>query len=97
VVRGEEVWTSTGDYCLPGITRAKTIEVCREAGIPVRERNFSLSETHSADEAFLTGTFGGQVPVGSIDGRTLGEGGEGPLTRRIRALYEALVERETGG
>jgi branched-chain amino acid aminotransferase len=97
VVRGEEVWTSTGDYCLPGITRAKTIEVCREAGIPVRERNFSLSETHSADEAFLTGTFGGQVPVGSIDGRTLGEGDEGPLTRRIRALYEALVERETGG
>lgn len=87
VVRKGEVWTSTGDYCMNGITRRKVIEVCRAAGIPVFERNFSLVETYGADEAFLTGTFGAQTPVGEIDGRRIGSGEMGPLTRRIRALY----------
>jgi branched-chain amino acid aminotransferase len=91
IVRKGEVWTSTGDYCMNGITRRKVIELCRANGIPVRERNFSLLETYSADEAFLTGTFGAQTPVGSIDGRTIGTGEIGPVTERIRGLYKALV------
>lgn len=92
IVRKGEVWTSTGDYCMNGITRQKVIDVCRADGIPVFEKNFSLVETYSADEAFLTGTFGAQTPVGTIDGRTIGSGEMGPVTSRIRALYRRLVE-----
>jgi branched-chain amino acid aminotransferase len=91
IVRKGQVWTSTGDYCLPGITRQKVIDLCRANGIPVFEKNFSLYETHTADEAFLTGTFGAQTPVGVIDGRTIGTGQMGPVTTRIRGLYRALV------
>jgi branched-chain amino acid aminotransferase len=91
IVRKGEVWTSTGDYCMPGITRQKVIDLCRANGIPVYERNFGLLETYSADEAFLTGTFGAQTPVGVIDGRTIGTGQMGPVTVRLRALYKALV------
>ncbi len=97
IVRGGEVWTSTGDYCMNGITRRKVIELCREDGIPVFERNFSLVDTYGADEAFLTGTFGAQTPVGDIDGRVIGDGRMGPVTARIRELYKALIERECGG
>jgi branched-chain amino acid aminotransferase len=93
IVRRGEVWTSTGDYCMPGITRAKVIALCRAEGIPVFERNFSLVETYGAEEAFLTGTFGGQTPVAEIDGRRYGDGNAGPMTRRIQALYAELVER----
>lgn len=91
IVRRGEVWTSTGDYCMNGITRRKVIELCRANGIPVFERNFSLVETYSADESFLTGTFGAQTPVGMIDGRVIGTGQMGPMTERLRALYKALV------
>ena len=93
IVRKGQVWTSTGDYCLNGITRGKVIELCRAEGIPVFEKNFSLVETYSADEAFLTGTFGAQTPVGEIDGRVIGGGGLGPVTARLRALYKDLVAR----
>jgi len=95
IVRQGEVWTSTGDYCMNGITRAKVIQLCREENIPVFEKNFSLVETYGADEAFLTGTFGAQTPVGVIDGRRIGTGEIGPVTERIRALYKALIKRET--
>ncbi len=91
IVRKGEVWTSTGDYCMPGITRAKVIELCRTNAIPVFEKNFSLVETYSADEAFLTGTFGAQTPVGQIDGRLIGDGRMGPITGRIRQLYKEMV------
>ena len=91
IVKKGEVWTSTGDYCMNGITRRKVIEVCRANGIPVFERNFSLVDTYSADEAFLTGTFGAQTPVGVIDGRQIGNGQMGPMTERLRGLYKALV------
>ena len=70
VVRGGEVWTSTGMYCLGGITRANVLRVCRDNGIPAQERSFSLTEVYSADEAFVTGTFAGVVPVHTVDGRT---------------------------
>ena len=91
IVRKGEVWTSTGDYCMNGITRQKVIDLCRANGIPVFERNFSLVDTYSADEAFLTGTFGAQTPVGVIDGRTIGTGQMGPMTERLRGLYKQLV------
>ena len=99
VVRRGEVWTSTGDYCMNGVTRRKVIELCRANRIPVFERNYSLFDAYAADEAFLTGTFGAQTPVASIDGRALGDGsgGAGPMTRRLRALYAELVERDTRG
>lgn len=95
IVRKGEVWTSTGDYCMNGITRAKVIALCRENGIPVFEKNYSLVETYGADEAFLTGTFGAQTPVSEIDGRPIGDGRMGPVTGRIRQLYKALIEAET--
>lgn len=91
IVRKGQVWTSTGDYCMNGITRQKVIDLCRANGIPVFERNFSLVDTYSADEAFLTGTFGAQTPVGTIDGRTIGTGQMGPMTERLRGLYKQLV------
>ena len=91
IVKRGQVWTSTGDYCMNGITRQKVIDLCRAHGIPVFERNFSLVDTYAADEAFLTGTFGAQTPVGSIDGRQIGSGQMGPVTERLRGLYKALV------
>ncbi|MGR3272997.1 aminotransferase class IV [Thalassococcus profundi] len=91
IVRKGAVWTSTGDYCMNGITRAKVIEICHANGIPCFERNYSLVDAYGADEAFLTGTFGAQTPVGSIDGRQIGTGQMGPVTERIRALYKSLI------
>ena len=91
IVKKGAVWTSTGDYCMNGITRQKVIDLCRANGIPVFERNFSLVDTYSADEAFLTGTFGAQTPVGSVDGRQIGSGQMGPMTERLRGLYKVLV------
>ncbi|HGG05973.1 MAG TPA: aminotransferase class IV [Aliiroseovarius sp.] len=95
IVRKGAVWTSTGDYCMNGITRQKVIDLCRDNDIPVFERNFSLVDTYGADEAFLTGTFGAQTPVGDIDGRRIGTGDFGPVTKRIRTLYKALIQQET--
>ena len=91
IVRRGEVWTSTGDYCMNGITRQKVIDVCRADGIPVFEKNFSLVDTYSASEAFLTGTFGAQTPVADIDGRRIGDVHPGPVTRRVQELYRRLV------
>jgi branched-chain amino acid aminotransferase len=92
IVRKGEVWTSTGDYCMNGITRRKVILICRQEGIPVFEKNFSLVDTYSAEEAFLTGSFGGQTPVSHIDGRQIGEGKLGPITARIQEAYRELVQ-----
>jgi branched-chain amino acid aminotransferase len=94
IVRRGEVWTSTGDYCLGGITRANILKVCREAGIPAFEKNFSLTEVYSAEEAFVTGTFAGVVPVRTIDGRTIGDGVPGPMVARLQELYRELVQRD---
>ena len=94
IVRNGEVWTSTGDYCMNGITRRKVIELCRINGIPVYERNYSLVDTYGADEAFLTGTFGAQTPISEIDGRHIGDGKMGPITGRIRQLYKDLIAAE---
>lgn len=95
IIRSGEVWTSTGDYCMNGITRKKVIQLCKANGIPVYEKNFSLTETYDADEIFLTGTFGAQTPVSEIDGRTIGDGKAGPVTKRIRELYFNLLQQVT--
>jgi branched-chain amino acid aminotransferase len=94
IVRKGEVWTSSGDYCLGGITRANVLKVCREAGIPAFEKNFSLTEVYSAEEAFVTGTFAGVVPVRMIDGRAIGDGIPGPMVTRLQGLYRELVQRD---
>lgn len=94
IVRKGEVWTSTGDYCMNGITRQKVIDLCRANDIPVFERNYSLVDTYGADEAFLTGTFGAQTPVCEIDGRRIGTGEMGPVTTRLRGLYKSLITQE---
>ncbi|WP_299041623.1 aminotransferase class IV [uncultured Tateyamaria sp.] len=91
IVKTGAVWTSTGDYCMNGITRQKVIDLCRAEGIPVFERNFSLVDTYSADEAFLTGTFGAQTPVFEIDGRKIGGGVAGPVFLHLRAAYKRLI------
>jgi len=93
IVRKGEVWTSSGDYCLGGITRANVIAICREAGIPAFEKNFSLTDVYGAEEAFTTGTFAGVVPVRSVDGRVLTDG-RGPMVERLQELYKALVEAD---
>ena len=95
IVRKGEVWTSSGDYCMNGVTRQKVIDLCRANNIPVHEKNYSLYEAYGADEAFLTGTFGAQTPVYDIDGRIIGEGIAGPVTHRIRKLYADLVKENT--
>lgn len=91
IVRNNEVWTSTGDYCMNGVTRQKVIDLCQANGISIKEKNYSLYEAYSADEAFLTGTFGAQTPVASIDGRIIGTGKAGEMTMKIRALYKDLI------
>lgn len=95
IVRKGAVWTSTGDYCMNGITRQKVIDICKSNGIEIHERNFSLVDTYGADEAFLTGTFGAQTPVGMIDGRAIGNGELGPVATKIRSLYKNLVVEDT--
>ena len=92
MVKGNEVWTSTGQYCMNGITRAKVIEVCKNNEIPCLQKNFSLFDVYGADEAFVTGTFGGLTPVTAVDGRTIGEGVFGPMTRRLEALYQDEIK-----
>ena len=94
IVRRGEVWTSTGDYCMNGVTRQKVIDLCRADGIPVFEKNYSLYEAIGADEAFLTGTFGAQTMVSEIDGKPIGDGSH-PVTDRIRQLYKLAIAENT--
>ncbi len=94
IVRKGEVWTSTGQYNLNGITSALMVEVAQAASIPTRECAFSLTDVYSADEAFVTGTFGGLTPVHTIDGRTIGAGTQGPMSTLLRELYDARVAAE---
>ena len=91
MVKNGEVWTSTGQYCMNGITRGKVIEACRQNNIPCYQKNFSLFDVYGADEAFVTGTFGGLTPVTKVDGRIIGSGSYGQMTRRLQGLYEELV------
>ena len=94
IVRKGEVWTSTGDYCLGGITRGNVIALCEQNNIPVMQKNFSLTDVYGADEAFVTGTFAGLAPVSEIDGRVIGDGQRGPMVERLQQLYLDMLERE---
>ena len=96
IVREGEVWTSTGRYCLAGITRANVLALCRDNGIRAEERDFSLIDVYGADEAFVTGTFAGLIPVNEIDGRKIRDGA-GPVSKRLQGLYRDLCDREAGG
>jgi branched-chain amino acid aminotransferase len=92
IVRKGEVWTSSGRYCLGGITRGLALEIAREAGIAAIEKDFSLTDVYGADEAFVTGTFAGIVPVREVDGRKLTC--PGPTVKRLRKLYAKRVEQD---
>lgn len=94
IVRKGEVWTSTGRYCLGGITRGHILDLARGNDIKVHEKDFSLTDVYAAEEAFVTGTFAGLVPVTEIDGRVIGSGAAGPTVRRLQGLYKGLIERE---
>ncbi len=95
-----EVWTSTGDYCMPGITRRNVIRLVTANGaaanMTVHQKNFSLTEVYSADEAFVTGTFAGIAPVTEVDGRTIGTGERGPIVEQLQGWYVRLLEDEAG-
>ncbi|WP_062763254.1 aminotransferase class IV [Falsirhodobacter sp. alg1] len=91
IIRGRELWTSTGLTCFNGITRSKALKIWADAGNIVREKDFTLAEVYSADEIFVTGTLGGITPVSFIDGRPVGEGKPGPVTAEIAALYASYI------
>ena len=94
MVKDHEVWTSTGQYCMNGITRGNVIRICEQRSVTCHQKNFSLFDVYGADEAFVTGTFGGLTPVTKIDGRIIGAGTYGPLTQTLSAWYEELIEQE---
>ncbi len=94
IVKKGAVWTSSGDYCLDGITRGVVIQLCIDNNIPVHQKNFSLTDVYSADEAFVTGTFAGLAPVSEIDGRMIGDGERGPVVESLQQLYLDLLENE---
>lgn len=93
IVRDGELWTSSGDYCLGGITRRIVLELAAANGIVTREKNFSLHDVYGAQEAFVTGTFAGVTPVSEVDGRKLSDG-RGPMVERLQSLYKDLAARE---
>jgi len=97
IVRRGELWTSTGDYCLDGITRRNVLELGRAQEIPVRERNFTLHDVYNADEAFVTGTFAGLVPVVDVDGRRIGNAGRGPVVEQLQQDYRRRVDQYIEG
>lgn len=92
MVKDGEVWTSTGQYCMNGITRGKVIEICEKSGITCREKNFSLFDAYGADEAFVTGSFGGLTPVTKIDGRVISGSVPGAMTQKLQQLYKKEIE-----
>ena len=94
IVRQGEVWTSTGDFCLGGITRGNIIQLCQDNEIPVYQKNFSLTDVYGASEAFVTGTFAVVCPVVEVDGRQIGDGVKGSMVLRLQALYRDLIDRE---
>ncbi|MBL4661723.1 MAG: aminotransferase class IV [Alcanivoracaceae bacterium] len=95
IVTNGEVWTSTGDYCLGGITRSKVIELCQHNDIPIFQKNFSLFDVYGADECFITGTFAGITPVNDVDGRIIGNKSARPMLARLQQLYISMIKQQT--
>jgi branched-chain amino acid aminotransferase len=96
LVRNGEVWTSRGEYCFNGITRANALKVARASGLPAFERDYTLDDLYAADEAFVTGTLIGLSPVGEVDGHRIGSAQPGPLTKRLSEAYHELLIGEGG-
>jgi len=94
MIKNNQVWTSTGEYCLHGVTRGKVIEICESAGIEVKQKDFKVEDVHTADEAFVTGTFAGIIPVVKIDSNILSDGAIGPLTSKLQSKYQALIKTQ---
>ena len=94
IVRDQEVWTSTGKYCLNGVTRSNVIDLCKENDITILEKDFLLDDVHSANEVFVTGTFAGIVPVISVDGHVIGKGIRGVLTEKLQKWYAQDLEKQ---
>jgi len=94
IVKGNKVMTSTGQYCIDGVTRGAVLRLCQENDIESAQTEFSLVDVYSADEAFVTGTFAGLVPVRSVDGRQIGSGARGPMVEQLQQLYMKLLEAE---
>ncbi|MEX0996780.1 MAG: aminotransferase class IV [Flavobacteriaceae bacterium] len=94
MVKDGEVWTSTGNYCMNGITRGNVIALCEQNKIVCKQKNFSLFDVYGAGEAFVTGTFGGLTPVTKIDGKPIGDGKQKPVIERLSTLYQELIENE---
>ena len=92
MVTDNAVWTSTGEYCLKGVTRQNIIDICKAHSIPLYERNFTLAEVYDADEAFVTGTFGGVVPVYEVDDHELSVLQAGSVVKTLKSHYNELVE-----
>ena len=97
IVRRGELWTSTGNYCLDGITRRKVLTLAEEEGMRVRETNFTLNDVYNAEEAFVTGTFAGLVPVREVDGRTIGSGARGQVVQQLQGWYRERVANYIAG
>ena len=95
-VSGGTVFTSSGEFCFNGVTRGNVIDLCGSHGVPVQLGAFPPSALASAEEAFVTGTFGGLTPVREIDGRTLPAALPGPVTKRLRELYAELKDQDAG-
>ena len=91
IVKNGEVWTSTGEYCLPGITRGNIIKLCRENHIPVFEKNFQMKDVYSANEVFVTGTFAGVIPAIQVDDTSIGNGNSGLITEKLYHLYKSKI------
>ena len=92
IVIKNEVWTSTGDYCLNGVTRGSIISLCRENNINVYEKNFLMEDVYKADEAFVTGTFAGVIPIIKVDSKMMNGGLIGPITKELQKLYLEDIE-----
>ena len=97
IVRDIEVWTSTGEYCLNGVTRGAVIRLCREYDVSVLEKNFIPKDVHSANEVFVTGTFAGVIPVISVDGNKIGSGARGTITKNLQDWYTLDIDKRTVG
>ena len=91
IVKNGEVWTSTGEYCLPGITRGNIIKLCRENHIPIFEKNFQMKDVYSANEVFVTGTFAGVIPAIQVDDTSIGNGNSGLITEKLYHLYKSKI------
>jgi len=92
MISNKEVWTSNGQYCLNGVTRSSVIDICKRNDLPIKEKEFSVKDVHSADEVFVTGTFAGIIPVISVDGLVVGNGTRGLLTQQLQTWYELDLE-----